>query len=507
MYCRGILNFIIRCQIAIYQGWIEYCQRGCLIGSQYLVKPNYHSCERRLWQGIFIVCISFGCFLLLYYATNYSENVFRIVIEDHGRDEEFDYPALGICQMGIQNDEETLARVEDILNNTIYKSFPSLRVNGMIKDFMNVMTFQNLNIEKISIRNFFIYMKTLPRDIRDFLQNFNYKELSEKISSNCEELFGECRWLDNEYFKCCELFRNVSTMLGKCFIFNSELNRNPKATKMINEIEIFREPFRMHVTLKKASRIFLLNSRDVPEIITPLPRYRLIKKGVTLSMEFNIVPIVNDKGLQYLKPRNVHCIMNKDFKMNDETYLHHSYSTCVTNVFYDEQIKRCNCTDLYAPDSKAKLCTLSQYVCLENHDLINSNLILSRQSTPCFPNCFDSEYIVENMFYRDVPEIITPLPRYRLIKKGVTLSMEFNIVPIVNDKGLQYLKPRNVHCIMNKDFKMNDETYLHHSYSTCVTNVFYDEQIKRCNCTDLYAPDSKAKLCTLSQYVCLENHD
>lgn len=45
---------------------------------------------------------------------NYSQNVFRIVDEEY-EGKTFVYPSLGVCQIGVENDEDTLTRVENVL--------------------------------------------------------------------------------------------------------------------------------------------------------------------------------------------------------------------------------------------------------------------------------------------------------------------------------------------------------------------------------------------------------
>ncbi|XP_065354662.1 pickpocket protein 19-like [Calliphora vicina] len=382
------------------QGCIEFWQKGCIIGSQYLVKPNYHKCERRLWFGIFLVCSSIGFTLMLYYLDAYSQNVFRIVIEDHGRHEEFKYPTLGICEMGIENDQVTFARVEEVLTDTLYQEFPSLSSSDELKNFVYMLSFKNLHKVEI-IDKFINYTKILPPNITEYLHRYDYKKLVNNITSSCEKFFKQCTWLNSVQFNCCEVFHVVRTMLGKCFLFNSNQTSSNNATKLVQQIEIFREPYRLNLTFKKAAKLFLLNSLDIPETIAPVRRYQLDERGVTLSLEFNVVPTINDHSLINFDPRILRCTqLHTNLMDTRRTYPFQSYTACITDKYYDEQFARCACTDFYAQKAKVMFCNLTQLLCLVN-DNGSSNTALGGQ---CLPNCDDAEYHVENVYYSKIED-------------------------------------------------------------------------------------------------------
>ncbi|KAM7361442.1 uncharacterized protein ACRADG_011973 isoform 1-T3 [Cochliomyia hominivorax] len=262
------------------------------------------------------------------------------------------------------------------------------------------MTFQNLDrFPNKKIAQFANYTSTLNPNIRHILENYNYQKLVKKVNSNCSEFFIKCAWLDTP-FECCDSFEEIPTMLGKCFLFNSNQSFNFEANRKVKQIEIFREPFRLFANFSKPAKIFILSNKDIPETIAPLNRYELIDKGVTLSLEFNIIPIVNDESLLDLDPQILRCTQT-NANSTERVYPFNSYTTCVTEHFFNEQRKSCQCKNLYYPQVvEHNFCNLSQYVCLEEKGFINPTSKISIKNN-CLPTCEDGEFVIENAYYSE----------------------------------------------------------------------------------------------------------
>ncbi|TMW46286.1 hypothetical protein DOY81_008633, partial [Sarcophaga bullata] len=274
--------------MAVYEGFIEFCQRGCLVGSHYLVKQNYHPYERRLWLVIYLVCSSYGCYLITHYMSIYSENIYRIVTIDNGPQTTFRYPTLGICETTNDTDKETLIRVERALNKSLYKLYPQLRKDNATYEFIYNMAYQTrlqYRRSRKPMQSYLIYTQNLEEDIGEFLRNYDYRNIINEVIGNCEEVFHECLWLGKPV-NCCEIFREVPSMLGKCFLFNSDQNNSRSASDLIKELQMFAEPYHFKLKLKRLYRIFILNSRDIPENLMPIERATVKANGLEYNMEF-----------------------------------------------------------------------------------------------------------------------------------------------------------------------------------------------------------------------------
>lgn len=62
----------------------------------------------------------------------------------------------------------------------MYKQFPSLHENNLLRDFIYLLAFQNLQ-RKWAVTTFINYTETLNDDIKDYLENYNYTNLVEKV--------------------------------------------------------------------------------------------------------------------------------------------------------------------------------------------------------------------------------------------------------------------------------------------------------------------------------------
>ncbi|XP_058984558.1 uncharacterized protein LOC101900667 [Musca domestica] len=172
---------------------------------------------------------------------------------------------------------------------------------------------------------------------------------------------------------------------------------------MVRNIEIYNEPYRLSLTFKKPAQIFLLNNKDIPETISPVPRYSIFDENTQLNLEFTIIPTINDPSLIGLDSSVTKCLQSNPAKVfGNKTYSYHSYPGCITDCLYIHQAKKCGCINLYHHLPKVPYCNLSQYACLEEHGFINPvsmRPIKHPFCGHCITNCEDSDYVVENLYY------------------------------------------------------------------------------------------------------------
>ncbi|XP_073819727.1 uncharacterized protein isoform X2 [Musca autumnalis] len=287
----------------------------------------------------------------------------------------------------------------------IYQKYPNLQINPeVLMTFLNKMAFQRLqNSGGSSMRSFINYAYTLDNETQKVLfSDLQYGDLVNKIRSPCSDFFATCQWQDKT-FTCCENFKDISSMLGKCFIMNSLQNYSETGSKLVTNNEIYSEPYRLSVTFKKPSKIFLLNNKDLPETITPRPRYSITEENLQLNLEFTIIPTINDKSLDGLDSTVTNCRNSNHAELyGNKTFLYHSYTACITDCLYVQQAKICGCINLYHFIPNVPFCNLTQYACLEEHGFINPVSMMPIKypfCRHCITNCEDSDYVVENLYY------------------------------------------------------------------------------------------------------------
>uniref|UniRef100_A0A1I8MX67 Uncharacterized protein n=1 Tax=Musca domestica TaxID=7370 RepID=A0A1I8MX67_MUSDO len=312
-----------------------------------------------------------GSQILISYLKNYSENVYRVVYEDHGRNEPFQYPSVAVCEMATW-DKTNVA--EEVFESEIFSHYPNLRMDPKeLINFLHRMAFQSLLFPNGNrIRNFINYASTLDNKTKEVLfQRLQYRYLVNKIRSSCSDFFVTCQWQE-EPFICCENFRDISTMLGKCFILNSLQNFSSTGHRMVRNIEIYNEPYRLSLTFKNPAQIFLLNNKDLPETISPVPRYSIFDENTQLNLEFTIIPTINDPSLNGLDSSVTKCLQSNRAKVfGNKTYSYHSYPGCITDCLYIHQAKKCGCINLYHHLPKGEIIIL-KYVHFVTEALIVS---------------------------------------------------------------------------------------------------------------------------------------
>ncbi|GBP65403.1 Sodium channel protein Nach [Eumeta japonica] len=264
------------------------------------------------------------------------------------------------------------------------------------------------------------------------------------VRSNCEATLANCSW-NGKAFSCCDYFRPMDTEIGTCYAINTIQGRERNPTKFPMISNRTAGPGAIKFNVLVPGNVYVLNEEDVPSVTTlgsdvlavgsdvfhrsstefeeakrlKPPHKTLCFKGLYFDRTFpqwveappnpqnprryiTIRNIENDAGARLIAPEKRKCRYTDENPL--QVYRHYSYSACTVQCRKEAQLKHCNCTNFFMPNTPEDLkCDIKGIICLNDH-LNDISVLKARWSSrpglycDCFPSCTEAEISVVKDF-------------------------------------------------------------------------------------------------------------
>ncbi|XP_017844686.1 sodium channel protein Nach [Drosophila busckii] len=227
-----------------------------------------------------------------------------------------------------------------------------------------------------------------------------YRQLVEQYTSNCTEIFMQCKLSDRE-FDCCQHFLPLYTPFGKCFLLNSLQNNQPNSPHWLPALlDPSYQRAVMHLSTNRSVHVGLQNEEDLPHKWLPGVG-ALVPNGQALYLRFNSELMANDADMKEVSVESRACYMPEELQ-SQSVYNAYSFSSCMSDCTRAYQLELCNCTPYFMnpiDETKTLDCDLAGLFCLESYGMLHPTMLKVQRfeslATPCecLPSCSEGDII------------------------------------------------------------------------------------------------------------------
>ncbi|XP_052741500.1 sodium channel protein Nach [Bicyclus anynana] len=221
------------------------------------------------------------------------------------------------------------------------------------------------------------------------------------LRSSCREVMSNCSW-NNKSFDCCTYFRPMETEFGTCFVINSIQSRekNPPKYEMTSNRTSRLGMIKFHVTIPV--KVYTLNEEEMEEKSknkkNSCKRIKAILSGYVFRRLITVRNIENDADARFISPEKRKCRYIDE--NNLQVYPYYSYTACTVQCRKDAQMRLCNCSNFFMPNTpEEEKCNTSGVICMNYHadDITVLKASWSNQKglyCDCLPSCTEAEISV-----------------------------------------------------------------------------------------------------------------
>ncbi|XP_069359551.1 uncharacterized protein [Maniola hyperantus] len=251
-----------------------------------------------------------------------------------------------------------------------------------------------------------------------FTNNLTY--YANLLRSSCSEVMSNCSWNDKS-FDCCTYFRPMETEFGICFAINTiqGSEKNPPKYEMTSNRTSRLGMIRFHVTIPV--KVFIINEEEVPSLTSLGSDVLPVTLDLNHRRLITVRNIENDADARLIAPEKRKCRYINENTL--QVYPYYSYSACTVQCRKDAQMRLCNCSNFFMPNTpEEEKCNISGVICMNQH---SDHITVLRASwsnhkglyCDCLPSCTEAEISV----VKDIKE-----PN---VQKYSTVQIELSSLP------------------------------------------------------------------------------
>ncbi|XP_050682170.1 pickpocket protein 28 [Leptidea sinapis] len=183
------------------------------------------------------------------------------------------------------------------------------------------------------------------------------------------------------------------------------------------------------------ARVYVLNEEEVPSITTPGSDVIDVGPNIYRKRLIAIKTIDNDAGVRRIAPERRRCRFTDENPLT--VYRHYSPTACAAQCRSNHQLRACNCTNFYTPNTDDRLkCNISGIMCI-NENLASLAVLKARWSSrkglycDCLPSCTEADISIVKDFKEETNndfatvEIVMPfLPSERFRRNVVRGALD-----------------------------------------------------------------------------------
>ncbi|KAF5281881.1 hypothetical protein FQR65_LT14464 [Abscondita terminalis] len=357
----------------------EYLLNTSFHGIRYLAERDRHWTERLFWLTCCVLSWIASGLLMKASWYDFQNNAISFVVETNYLDWDTKFPSVAVCET---DNQENIAATTDLLFGDPHDYNLDEMVNELV--FFRGLTYYVLQLCGPN-------MASNPQCIKN-----NFSQFESYVRSDCPNLFNKCLWNKVE-FDCCTYFSKISTELGTCYIINSlQVKEKKPHYKMISNHR--NGPGTFYVELYGFNNVYILSQHDVPSLISSQADVIQISPHIHFRRFISLKEIANQPEVRDVNVNQRQCRFAEESYL--DVYKYYSYSACNVQCRKDAQIRMCNCTHHYMPNTNiSQQCDLIGLKCLNDHYSDLAVLKAYWASRPglvcsCIPSCTDIEMTI-----------------------------------------------------------------------------------------------------------------
>ncbi|BES96242.1 Amiloride-sensitive sodium channel [Nesidiocoris tenuis] len=405
---RKIAHFTIK----IFGILGDFFGHTSLHGLKFIAERDRHWSERLLWTALCTISwIGFGILFKISH-TAFQEDATRYEVDTNYLQAQAIFPFVTVCEY--DNPALLLKKAEEIFGEE----------HG--QDYVELLR------ELTYFRGTAPQMKANGNNNDIMLLKGNFSGLAKEVRMECDELFSDCFWNDDDDFDCCKHFLPTETELGPCFTFSIENEKLIKDRGDPDWVDVTlnerKQMADLMFDMTGAAKVYLHSQYDVPylntapsHIIQGVPRY--VKMALITFFDLRNAPEVRQLSVNRRKCRfpDENDLKSADF---------YSYSACILDCRRKAQMYLCNCTSHFTPKSKPEEhCDYNGIICLHNH---SRNLLkLKTQwsgsdglACDCLPSCEDNDFDINIFETEDMIEFLARFNHSGVSLRSMSLPSE-----------------------------------------------------------------------------------
>ncbi|XP_032517322.2 sodium channel protein Nach [Danaus plexippus] len=235
-----------------------------------------------------------------------------------------------------------------------------------------------------------------------FKSNLTY--YAKLVRSECNDVMSNCSW-NQKSFDCCQYFRPVETEIGPCFIINT-IQGGEAVPILKMHSNRATGPGRIQFEVMLPVSVYILNEEDVPSLSYLGSEIMNVGLETHYRRYITVKNIENDATARMITPEKRRCRYSDE--NNLKVYPYYSYSACTVQCRKDAQMRLCNCSNFFMPNTpEDEKCDLNGIICL--NDKVNLLSVLrARWSThpglfcDCLPSCTEAELTIVKDFIKPI---------------------------------------------------------------------------------------------------------
>ncbi|ALC49816.1 ppk23 [Drosophila busckii] len=384
----------------------EFFQNSTLHGVRYIAETGRPIGEKFMWFCFTSIGAVTALVIIMSLWEKFQTNPTITGLDTDFHNQNVVFPTTVICP--------DTAFDHDKSYDEVFKSLANYEENKaqLFAPFLDLLT--SLNFD--NIKDAAMLSQNVPIDM---LHERSIREWAFLVHVTCENTLISCKYRDDE-IPCCDHFEPIYTEHGFCYAFNSRFKSTPTEdlkTGPPHDLYETDKKWALFFLPNSSSRIFIFSNEEyfgsdfnaqIDWTEDQLVEVRISKKNTYTTDDARQLSIGQRK-----------CIFGDEVKLSyfPDDY---TFSSCMKQCRINKAIKLCKCNPpFYKPISNAPMCTVTDFNCLNEHQLNITNIKDCLQcELSCSKTVFNIDKLIKLTEKPETPGVLVefltwPIIRYK----------------------------------------------------------------------------------------------